>query len=263
MKINYHTHHRLCKHAAGEAEDYVKEAIKNKFEIIGMSDHAPNSLVNDQGVRMDLSEFNEYLLDIEDSQLKYSNEITILKGIEVEFFYNHEEYYKFLRENLDYLIHGQHYISLTNQMEDLISSFDLTSKEEIMKYAEYIEAAMASNNFDIFAHPDLYMYGYVDFDDNAKAVAIRICQAAIKHGAVLEYNANGYRRGKVKTKNGYINRYPRNEFWEIVKEYDCRTIFSSDCHTPNFLYDDVIKKAEQDYKKIGLNNVEILHLKTK
>ena len=236
MKVNYHTHHYLCRHACCKTEDYVEEALKIGLKELGMSDHAPNTRVNDQGVRMLPSEFQIYLDDIEDAQMKYKGIIKILKGLEVEYFYDHEEYYKFLREKVDYLIHGQHYISMTKQMNDLISGFSLKTVLEIKMYASYIEDAMESGYFDIFAHPDLYLNSYKEFDKYAEDVAHRICKSALKYNIILEYNANGYRRGGKKTSNGFFPNYPRREFWKIVKEYNCKTIFGSDCHNPAFLY---------------------------
>ena len=38
---NYHSHVALCGHAEGTVEDYIKEAIKNNYEEVGISDHAP------------------------------------------------------------------------------------------------------------------------------------------------------------------------------------------------------------------------------
>ena len=261
MKANYHTHHYLCNHAKGNTEDYVKEALKIGLKELGMSDHAPNTRVNDKGVRMDPSEFNIYLDDIETAQTKYKDQIKILKGVEVEYFYDHEEYYDFLREKVDYLIHGQHYISMTKQMNDLISGFALKTKEQIDRYAGYLEDAIESGYFDILAHPDLYLNSYVKFDKYAEHVAHRICKSAKKHNIILEYNANGYRRGGKNTENGFEPNYPRKEFWKIVKQYNCKTIFGSDAHNPNFLYNHTVRAAEEVYLKLGLNVVEYIELK--
>jgi histidinol-phosphatase (PHP family) len=261
MKRNYHTHHYLCKHASGNTEDYVKEAIKHNFDILGMSDHAPNNRVGDRNVRMDESEFDLYLKDIDEARLKYGDKITILKGLEVEFFYDHEDYYKELRKKVDYLIHGQHYISMTDSMNDLFSGFGLRTKDELLKYADILVDAMSSNYFDIFAHPDLYMCGYKDFDETALKVAHIICKAAIDNDVVLEFNANGFRRGRANTPQGVLQPYPRLEFWEIAKLYNCKTILNSDCHSPEILYDTVVKEAEEVYLSLGLNDVGILKLK--
>ena len=36
---NFHAHNYLCGHAVGTVCDYVKEAVENGFETIGISDH--------------------------------------------------------------------------------------------------------------------------------------------------------------------------------------------------------------------------------
>ena len=41
MKTNYHSHTSRCFHATGEDEQYVLEAIKNNYDVIGFSDHMP------------------------------------------------------------------------------------------------------------------------------------------------------------------------------------------------------------------------------
>ena len=41
LKANYHTHTKLCNHAVGMPEDYIKKAIELGFDELGMSDHAP------------------------------------------------------------------------------------------------------------------------------------------------------------------------------------------------------------------------------
>ncbi len=261
MKANYHTHHYLCNHAKGNTEDYVKEAIKIGLKELGMSDHAPNSRIADRGVRMKPSDFTTYLEDIEAAQEKYKGKIKILKGVEVEYFYDHEQYYEFLREKVDYLIHGQHYISMKKGMNDLISGFGLKTVDQINRYASYLEDAIESGYFDIMAHPDLYLNSYQEFDKYAEDVAHRICKSAKKNNIILEYNANGYRRGGRITENGFSPNYPRLEFWKIVKQHDCKTIFGSDAHSPDFLYNDTVREAEEVYKNLGLDVVEFLNIK--
>ena len=40
-KVNFHTHTYRCKHAVGNEEDYVIEAINQNLTTLGMSDHGP------------------------------------------------------------------------------------------------------------------------------------------------------------------------------------------------------------------------------
>lgn len=41
MKTNYHTHTYRCKHAMGNDERIVLNAIKADLDILGFSDHTP------------------------------------------------------------------------------------------------------------------------------------------------------------------------------------------------------------------------------
>ena len=38
MKTNYHTHNYRCNHADGTIEDYIKVAIEEGYDEIGISD---------------------------------------------------------------------------------------------------------------------------------------------------------------------------------------------------------------------------------
>ena len=260
MIANYHTHTHFCNHADGNALDYAKEAIKNNFKVLGISDHAPNPLVKDYHVRMEPDQFNNYIKDIEVAQKATKGLLKVYKGIEVEYFYNMGTYYTDLLKHLDYMIHGQHYISMDKTMNNLISGFGLHTKAEILVYSEYLVDAMDSGYFNILAHPDLYMCGYGDFDETATKVAHIICKKAKETNTILEYNANGYNRGTNKTPQGIKRKYPRNEFWEIAKSYGVKTILSSDCHTPKYLYNDTIKQAEEEYNNLELNTIQFLDL---
>jgi histidinol-phosphatase (PHP family) len=252
MKTNYHTHHELCGHAMGECEDYTLEALKHGFTELGFSDHAPNEGVYDARVRMQVTEIDQYLDDIQYVKEKYKDKIKIYSGFEVEFFYNHEQYLKELSEKVDYLVLGQHYVSFQKNLENLISGFGLHTKEQILLYRDYVCDGMKTGYFKIIAHPDLYMHSYIEFDDTAEQVARDIIKTAKETNTILEFNANGFRKGKRQSKNGMIYTYPNTEFFKIVKEYDCEVLISSDCHVPEQLNDDAITKAEEVVNKLGL-----------
>ena len=51
IKYNYHTHTKRCGHAIGNDEDYVINAIKAGYKILGFSDHAPY-IIPKKGERM-------------------------------------------------------------------------------------------------------------------------------------------------------------------------------------------------------------------
>ena len=42
MIANYHTHTRWCRHADGEIEDYIREALRRGLKALAITDHVPH-----------------------------------------------------------------------------------------------------------------------------------------------------------------------------------------------------------------------------
>lgn len=66
-KCNFHSHTVRCQHAVGEEREYVEEAIKEGFEVIGFSDHSPYLFKNGyvSRIRMTMSQLEDYVKTIE------------------------------------------------------------------------------------------------------------------------------------------------------------------------------------------------------
>ncbi|MFP4287252.1 MAG: histidinol-phosphatase [Candidatus Izemoplasmataceae bacterium] len=261
MKTNYHTHHHLCKHAIGSAEDYIKVAIKHGFTDLGFSDHAPSDVINDENVRMTWDELPQYISDIMKNKGKYASQIRIHLGLEVEYYDKLPEYYEYLKEKTDYLILGQHYINDYQAQNSLQSSFALHKGYQLIIYAKSVVEAIKTGYFSLIAHPDLFMCGYPEFDHNALNATHIICKAAKKYNIPLEFNANGYRREPIETSKGLRAPYPINDFWKVAKTYDCDVIISSDAHAPQLLKDQATQKAEEVLKALRIDPITYLYFK--
>lgn len=250
MIANYHTHHSLCRHAVGNTEDYVKEAIKKGLEELGMSDHAPFEWTNDQ-IRMNDQEFLGYLDEFYQAKATYGHQISLKIGLEAEYYPFQEKKYAYWLDKLDYLILGQHYIYYNNDLNHLYSAFALNTKEKILEYGKIVVKALHTGYFKILAHPDVFLEGYREFDETAEVVTRMICEAAAKTNTLLEYNGNGYRKARVQTSVGIRRVYPRTKFFKIAEEYDCKIILSSDAHIPEQLVDESMVTAERDFNQLG------------
>ena len=253
MKANFHTHNYRCGHAEGDVEDYVKEAIKEGYAEIGISDHSP--LPKYHFDRMGMNELEDYLGEIREAQRKYKNKITIYKSLEIEYFEDLEDYYRELAEKLDYLLLGLHTYVVDGKLRD---SWIVNTDEDMLNYAYYMEKAMKSKLFQIAAHPDLYMSRRMHWNRAAEDSAHIICQAAAKTDTVLEINANGIRKNLIYDKNPRRYMYPYKEFWEIAKQYDNRIIISSDCHEPWALNDEAMELARKFAEDLGLKVIETI-----
>ncbi len=245
MKNNYHTHMYLCRHAVGDVEDYVLEAIKLGFKSLGMSDHAPFAELEDRSIRMHPSDLKTYLAQCNACIKKYATKIKIYKGLEIEYFSSHIKTYETLLTQVDYLALGQHYIVDESAPNNLRSTYTLQTKEHIITYVDTLIEAMRSKYFRFVCHPDLMLYNVKKFDEFISEQSRRIIEVAIECNMPLEINANGIRKGLRETEDGPRYLYPRLEFWKLVKQIGAKVIISSDAHQPSNLYNtEVIKTYE-------------------
>ena len=88
MLANYHTHTYLCKHANGDMEEYVENAIKSGLHILGFSDHAPvrYSTGYQSYFKMYPEELSLYVSEVLRLKEKYKSDIEILLGYEAEYY---------------------------------------------------------------------------------------------------------------------------------------------------------------------------------
>lgn len=260
MNNNYHTHMKLCRHASGEVKDYVEEAIRLNFKSIGMSDHAPFEELKDRSVRMYQSDFPGYVQDCINAREKYKDQINVWIGLEIEYFEGYDYHYKNLLKDLDYLALGQHYIYHPRGRNGLLSSYALGTIEELSIYVMMAEEAMSTGYFKFFCHPDLFLYNVSLFTEDHELLSRKLVKAAIKYDIPLEINANGIRKGMIDTPDGKRYKYPRKEFWQVVKEEGARVIVSSDAHEPRLLYDEDVERCYEFAKTLGIKVEEELDM---
>lgn len=256
IHTNYHTHMYLCRHALGTIEDYIEEAIKLNFTEIGMSDHAPWEALVNRSERMYPEEYPIYKEALEEAVKKYENKIKVLKGLEIEYFKNKESYYKKYLEELDYLVLGQHYVEVDGQ---LISTYRISSDEELTAYKDQVIEGMEKGYFKILAHPDLFLFSQRELKPSVLKICEEIVLAAKKNHVLLEINANGIRKGRIHVNDEVVYRYPRKEFFEFAKIHNAKCIISSDAHKPELLYDEAIENAILFSRHLGLTVEEELH----
>lgn len=263
MKANYHTHLALCGHASGMSEDYIKSAIENGYEILGISDHGPikpefmteeEFKFNWLDRQMTYDEFIEvYLPDVYSNKEKYKEQIKVLVGVEIEYLHPFHEYYVSLREKLDYMNLAVHFFYHEGK---ILNTFEEVTYKDVESYAVAAKTAMETGLFNILVHPDVFMYQYksrdgmATFDSECEKVARTVIESAIKNDVYLEINVGGIY--KVTSNEAEVGKfaYPRDEFWKIVSEYkDVKVVIGVDAHAPEHLKCEEIKMAYDFAKK--------------
>jgi histidinol-phosphatase (PHP family) len=255
MRTNYHTHTCRCRHAIGTELDYVNEAVKKGLSILGFSDHGPYKN-NRYGLRMDYRDLQPYIAAVNELKINRKSEITIHSGLEIEYDPREEDFYKelLIDHGLDYLALGQHfYISDEGQA---INIYSITDTSQYIDYANSIAAAMASGYFKFAAHPDIMFVNNFSWDKNCEKACDIIISEADAHKYILEFNANGFRRGIHEFIDGSRLQYPHDRFWNKVAQTSIPVIIGSDCHEPGQVWDEVVEHAYAAAKAINLNIID-------
>ena len=224
QKFNYHTHTYRSGHSEYISDEEILETAKQKgFTSLGFSEHIPNpSLVlPDEDHRMLLSEVDEYISSI--NHLKSNNpDMTIISGFEAEFDPIQESFLGEMREKVDYMVLGQHFVAngLTKvQMKG--------NPNYPIEYASMISKAIDSGIFDIVAHPDIFMeirdrmtdeHSKKLFDENSIIASQIICEKARDMGIPIEINFGGVNKNQILS-DGNLS-YPHPTFWKVASEID-------------------------------------------
>jgi len=260
QNFNYHSHTYRCKHAQKDFsdEEYVLEHIKKGFKTMAFTDHCPEKEVIDTRphMRMDYSQKDEYINSIKTLREKYKDKINIKTGFEVEYLPGQEENLLELKNDVDIIILGQHFIYDDKKEKLLIFRHHYYNDDEILRYADYIEKACALGLPDYIAHPDIYMLDRPSFGKTEEAVCRKICETAEKFNVPLEINFgqyHAYQIGKVTQID-----YPCRKFWEIASEYNIKVLYGLDCHWKVEIQD-VEKEFEMINSIIGEDILKKLH----
>ncbi len=228
---NYHTHTKLCKHAEGMPVDYCEVAVQKGFTKLGFTDHTPLPDELKPFIRMEREELHTYIDEVKKARKLYP-QLEIFMGLECDYMPRYEWYYKdFMMDamKMDYLIGSVHYYDFRGE----IMWFDKRPMEPLqyLIYADLYVKAMESGLFTFMAHPDLYCTNVYQWDENARACAKSILEAARDLNMTLEINTSGFEKMN-EAGDGHLP-YPREEFWEMASDYDISVVVNSDAHKPS------------------------------
>ena len=225
--FNLHTHTARCHHAVGTDEAYVQAAIKAGLKVLGFSDHCPFACLRDQRDRMNIEEKAGYLNSIANLKEKYRNQITILTGFEFEYFPSLRPELQTLREETDYMIIGNHYLTPGG-----MDFCEAAADESVLLYARRIAMALEEGLADYVAHPEYFMLSRDHWSLACDEAAQILCAAAVKAGVPLEINLKCMKHGKLAYREGWRYPYPWARFWEIAGSFGCTAVYGLDAHAP-------------------------------
>jgi histidinol-phosphatase (PHP family) len=233
----------------------VNEAIKQKFDVIGISDHVPYKDAETM-YRMEFSERNAYLEEANYLKNIYKNSsIKLYIGYEAEYQKRHLNYLisLFKEHKIDYLVLGHHYQDVSNLYTYYGRS---TTIEQLRCYVNDCIEAMKTKLFWFIAHPDIVLMSFDKFTKEMELECRKLISASIDYNVYLEYNGGGVRNGYYNNLSQKDYLYPKLEFWKLVKEMKGKVLVNADAHSPYQINDEAYKLALKQAKKLGLNLVE-------
>jgi histidinol-phosphatase (PHP family) len=230
-KYCLHTHSFYCGHAVGQLSEYCDAAIESNIEVLGFSEHCPVKENRWQKSRMDYEMMENYLEDVKRQKDNYEN-LNILSGFECDYFKEYKNYLSELKERVDYLITGVHYLQTPTEKDFPLHHY-IMGKKELFAYSKQYIDSIESGLFSFAAHPDLFAIQYHHFDKEAEAVSKDIIECAISYDIPLEVNGNGLLKDKILVDGSLRVPYPIKEFWNIAQNYpELKVIGSPDAHDP-------------------------------
>jgi histidinol-phosphatase (PHP family) len=234
--IDSHVHSKYSKHAFGDIENIVLLAIERGIKVITITDHAPFPI--DKNNRLLDYELKDYFEDINYVKVKYSAYIKILKGLEIDYLPDYENYIHDLISNMeiDFLIGSIHYVYINNQERINVWDIEKINNEKfIIMYFSYLKNLIQFNIFDSIGHPDSILRGGVSsniFIDNFVDLIPLIQKSNISY----EINSSGMRKttydlNALKDVKGIWN-FPLISLIKILNENNVNFTIGSDSHSP-------------------------------
>ncbi len=226
--VDYHIHTKLCGHAYGEPEDYVRVAVAKGLAEIGFADHMPLLRMRDERLTMapeDLPRYVDLVRGLQDSV----DEVRIRLGIEMDYIPGQmdEIWEAASRYEFDYVYGAVHYIDGWGFSDSRhLSTYEGRDPDETYaRYFELFREAVREGGFDIMAHPDLVKKHGIE---TRLAIEDLYCEAAeevARADVAIEINTSGLRKRT-------LDLYPSLPFLKACGERGVAVTLGSDAHAP-------------------------------
>ncbi len=242
--LDYHLHTRLCKHAVGNIDEYVKSAIDAGLKEIAFTDHIPLPDNFDIAHRMAFFEMDKYQEWIFKAQDKFP-EIKILFGIEADYYHGFETFLSdFLTKfDFDLVIMAVHFIESWSP-GNWVFHYDFPEKEKSEIFTEYIDTLIAgieTGIFDVVGHADIIKRSGENIISVTPEKVNQLIGAVKRQDMAIEFNTSSFRK-----EAGIC--YPDPEWLPLIIEHNVPITIGSDAHAPEqvaFHFDDIIRILKQ------------------
>jgi histidinol-phosphatase (PHP family) len=231
MLADYHTHTPLCRHAEGEPEAYLDQALASGLAEYGISDHAPQIPEPFDEWRMNEDDLPEYFDWIARARQHAGNRLPVRAGLECDWLPGCQDWIEHLASlhDWDYFIGSIHYLGDQWDFDnpkwlDRWAGVDL---EQVWSdYWEEYRKMAASGLFDFLGHPDLIKKFAFRPKGDLRRFYDPVIEAISEAGGAIELNTAGFHKPCAE-------QYPSSEFLALAASAGLPVTLSSDAHHPS------------------------------
>lgn len=230
--------HTVYSDGANTPEEMVKSAIERGMSMIGFSDHSYTSFDMSYCMKKDM--ICKYRREIRMLKEKYRNDITVLCGIEQDYYSDEKnDKYDYVIGSVHYIKCGDEYVPVDEDAQTLITASEKYFNGDIYSLAEayynIVSDVVSKTKADIIGHFDLIskfnekMPLFDETDMRYVTAWQRAADKLLQTEAVFEINTGAISRGYTTVP------YPSRNIIEYIKERGGRFIMSSDSHSRDTL----------------------------
>ncbi len=240
---NYHAHTKFCdgRMTVDEAADM---AIHNGIKIFGFSSHAPVPFFSTWN--MQNNQLQDYLIQVDNIKQRYSEKISILKALEIDYIPGVVNPHSFNLFGLDYTIGSVHFID--EFADGMPWTFDGTTDDFLMglkeifrndikacvkRYYYLVREMMLLYPPTIVGHFDkIKMHNsatslFDERDDWYREELDKTLDVIKDSGVILEINTKSFDRN--------MKLYPGVDLFSEIKTKNIPVTINSDCHRLEFM----------------------------
>lgn len=256
-----HTHTTYCD-GKNTPEEMVRAAIDKGLGVIGFTGHSYTFF--DTEYCMKRERLKNYRDEVRSLAKKYKDKITVLLGIEQDFYTDlPPEGYDYVIGSVHYIKLGEEYIAADDGNDKLIYAANKYFGGDIYGVAEEyfrtVSCILQKINADIIGHIDVITkYNEIDpIFDVCETRFVKAYKKAVdtlaESGKIFEVNTGAISRGVRKTP------YPGIYMWDYLKQKDVKLILTGDSHSTDALccqFDKWTKSVEEYGMKDNLIDMQ-------
>ena len=234
--IDSHSHTFYSKHAVGTVDELVRASVAAGVTVLTITDHAPFPMDKDN--RLLESELDRYFADIERAREIYQGQITLLRGLELDYMPGTDAFSRELltRYPMDFVIGSIHYVEVPG--ETMVKVWELprlAGQAFLDRYFASLEDLLDSGLFDAVGHADTLLRG-VPEDIFLRRFEPLLAPLA-RSGVAFELNASGLRKSSLDPTTGReiqgVWSYPSRELVTQLIAHGVPFTVGSDAHDPS------------------------------